>query len=70
MTVMHEPQTKAFNMGCDARLAGLPITANPHNVKILSTYWRMGWEDVDVFWGKKVRGRWPYMALQAVKEVA
>lgn len=50
----------AFNAGCDARLAGLPDTANPHS-SVVAGYthfkWRQGWLDVDKHWGLLTRGR-------------
>jgi hypothetical protein len=57
-----------FNAGCDARLAGRPSSANPHAGGIARDYfvWKLGWTDIDRFWGKWAR--WPVMRLPDVKE--
>lgn len=48
----------AFNLGCDARLAGLPLTANDYSSSQQDAYqsWERGWRDVDQYWGKWTRG--------------
>lgn len=58
---------EAFNAGCDARLAGKPLSANPYrrcdeNDKNIN--WRMGWNHVDSWWGEDAT--WPYRCLPEV----
>lgn len=65
-----DAQRQAFNRGCDARLAGLPPTANPfrqgeEEVRLFKR-WEDGWWDVHRFWGAKVGGRWAYTPLPKV----
>lgn len=52
----------AFNRGCDARLGGLPMAANPYlrRNKRLRDVWFEGWRSVDTEWGTAVR--WPRVA--------
>jgi ribosome modulation factor len=63
--------TRAFNLGCQARLAGLPLSANPYG-DLADIHprraWAEGWRHVDHYWGGGVRGRWRYAALPAVTE--
>jgi hypothetical protein len=43
-------RARAFGGGCDARLAGLPLSVCPHDPlwqRRLATAWRAGWLDVD-----------------------
>ena len=48
-----DDQARAFNTGCDARLLGVPIWANPYvGVGRLGNYWSMGWMDVHKHWGR------------------
>jgi len=47
---------KAFNAGCDARLAGLRDTQNPHDDSTLNVAWQLGWWDVERHWGELSRG--------------
>jgi hypothetical protein len=48
-----EPLRLAFNLGCDARLSGLPLDHSPYcGGTDLARYWRAGWFDVDVHWGE------------------
>ncbi len=62
----------AFAAGCDARLAGRPLTDNPHlgyfdeDSIILSRRWQSGWINVAESWGKGVRGRWLFRKLVRV----
>lgn len=61
---------RAFSAGTDARLAGLPITANPHHGVAdpggsLGRAWRAGWLDAEKFWG--LWARWPVKPLPAVE---
>ena len=49
----------AFNAGCDARIAGLPESANPYYDGRLplpgAAAWRSGWRHVNLFWGADCR---------------
>ncbi len=51
--------TTAWNAGCDARLAGRPVSANPYSrvlgTHVLSQAWREGWRHVEQFWGVDAR---------------
>ncbi len=52
--------TRAFNIGCDARIAGIPLKDNPYHSRgqeSLHNKWRIGWMDVAVNWGKWDRRR-------------
>lgn len=51
-----EEISKAFNQGCDARLAGEPITWCQYDYGELRKYWKNGWRDVDKNWGKSSKG--------------
>ncbi len=61
----------AFNRGCDARLAGQPLSANPFNTngtseeRNFAQYWRKGWHDVDDHWGELSNS--PFEMLAEVK---
>ena len=61
---------KAFNEGCDARLRGEPITANPHKHvggnDDLSAQWARGWKEVHQFYG--IEAKWPIAALPRVRD--
>lgn len=47
----------AFNLGCDARIAGLPLGHNPYcGGTDLARCWRAGWFDVDAHWGEARTG--------------
>ena len=52
--------TAAFNQGCDARLAGKRLTANPYlgegQPAGLANCWVRGWQDVDRHWGQEAKG--------------
>lgn len=62
----------AFNLGSDARCYGRPHTANPYSHATERTHWdawRMGWDDVDKWWGlwcRRGRCRWAAKALPEV----
>lgn len=58
-------QTKAFNRGCDARLAGQGLSSDPYDRTDLSNCWRHGWIHADATWGRDAR--WPHMPLPPVK---
>ena len=51
---------RAFNLGSDARIAGLPLTACPYPSAVEAKAWRSGFHDAEDHWGDKdwVRGRW------------
>lgn len=54
-----EAVNRAFSQGCDARLAGQPKSANPYSSTThhsLYHHWRMGWQDLNDWWGK--HNRW------------
>ena len=59
----------AFNRGCDARLAGEPLTSNPYRSgqKIERQAWINGWYDVHWLYGEKARDRWPIKPLPEVE---
>ena len=62
--------SRAFNLGCDARLQGLPVTANPFSsTSSLSNYklWRNGFWDVHNNWGKWAK--WPIMPLPEIRRM-
>ncbi len=66
-------RSHAFAIGSDARLAGLPASANPFpckNGRDEHDYWLLGWRNVDLSWGCAVRGRWPVRELPPVREHA
>ena len=45
-------RAKAFNIGSDARIAGLPLSYNPYIVNtVLYKEWIRGWRDVHRYWG-------------------
>jgi hypothetical protein len=45
-------ESRVFNSGSDARLAGKPETANPYPSDTpMRIYWFRGWFHVDTFWG-------------------
>ena len=46
--------SKAFNQGSDARIAGHGLDWNPYfrmENAHLKYYWQAGWQDVDKYWG-------------------
>ena len=52
----HE-NARPFNLGSDARLAGLSRAENPYKQGTISrTYWFYGWDDVDSHWGLDTPG--------------
>lgn len=54
--VTQEQIDRAFNLGCDARLVGEPITWCQYDIGELRKYWKLGWRDVDKNWGKDSKG--------------
>lgn len=65
-----ESRNAAFNQGADARLAGLPITANPFKSQTgrgdEHATWDRGWREVDGHYAELVRGRWRVQKLPRV----
>ena len=60
-----EVHNTAFNRGCDARLAGLPMTLNPYfRGGMLWQAWRRGYDHVSQFWGSCNRHARPLPALR------
>ena len=59
-------QARAFNAGCDARLAGRPITDNDYPSSSVAGYrlWREGYLHVQNNWGREAVG--PIVPLPAV----
>jgi hypothetical protein len=61
-------RARAFGAGSDARLAGLPLSACPHDPlweRALSEAWRRGWWDVDAHWAADAL--WPHPDLPRVR---
>lgn len=64
-----EEGARAFNQGSDSRLRGEPMDANPYLKGFDANghdHWRMGWRDVDAWYGRYVRGRWVFSPLPLV----
>jgi ribosome modulation factor len=60
-----DPLARAFNRGSDARLAGLPRSANPYpHDDPCRALWRQGWQDVATWWA--VEALWPHADLPEV----
>lgn len=59
----------AFNLGCDARLAGKPMSACPYTASTCEyLQWRRGWADVDKSYGVWARKRgWQVRPLPPVQ---
>ena len=54
---------RSFNLGSDARLAGVKRSDNPcHDAE--KEYWDHGWHHVDIFWA--VDTKWPTPFLPKV----
>ena len=64
----YEAQQRAFVQGMDARLGGLPASANPYLASVWEEHWRRGWLEVECCYGMYVHGRWPIRALPPVME--
>ena len=61
-----------FGAGADARLAGLPLARNPFDPRADARawlWWRLGWADVDRFWGTEARPNRAVPPLPKVLEV-
>ena len=56
---------RAFNRGCDARIAGFAITANPYTTGDMGLMraWKSGWRDAHRSWGAE------YLDADALPEV-
>lgn len=47
---------QAFNQGCDARLAAIPLSCCPYSPSSpQGINWRRGWLDVHISWGKEAK---------------
>lgn len=60
---------RAFGLGCDARLAGLPLSACPFPCRggaEMGYWWRRGWRDVHYYWSADAL--WPHLDLPPVGE--
>ena len=71
----HIPMSRdrAFNLGCDARIAGVPLGHNPFSRAIedlnFQRCWTEGWYHVSVFWGIDNKDR-PILHLPRVEGTA
>lgn len=66
-----EIMARAFNRGCDARIAGMSLSANPYNLVERPEcwlQWRLGYKDVDRYWGRNAL--WHVRPLPRLREVA
>lgn len=61
---------RAFGLGGDARLAGLPVTANPFGSAEgrLRAAWAEGYCDVHYHWGEEAL--WPHRRLPPIRPAA
>jgi hypothetical protein len=60
ISIMTGEMAVHFNEGCDARLDGIPRSANPidPNENYLAfRNWDLGWRDVHIWWGAWERFR-------------
>ncbi len=56
---------RAFNEGCDARLAGVSRASNPYKGQPgMEFRWDSGWTHVDTNWGKDAK--WPIASLPKI----
>ena len=55
-----------FGQGCDARIAGEPMSACPYSPP-LARFWHAGWRHANRFWSVDVK-RWPAQRLPTVRE--
>lgn len=64
--------SRQFGQGCDARLSGWSVWANPYTdaQPLFRRAWANGWRDVHVFWGSERCVRWRHQQLPAVRETA
>ena len=56
---------EAFNRGCDARLAGQPVTACPYDIPQYRHLWKQGWWHVQRHWGRDAK--WPVRRLPRIQ---
>lgn len=61
---IRDGSVRAFNLGCDARLAGRSRYSNPYSNDFLVCEWTRGWDHVDTYWG--VDAPWPVLKLVEV----
>lgn len=56
----NDKRCRAFNLGCDARLFGVPIKRNPYSTEDfhLRSEWVRGWSHVEKYWGADVKEKW------------
>jgi len=48
-----EAHARAFNLGCDARIAGIYTDKNPYKADASEhKHWLYGWQDVEHWWGR------------------
>lgn len=66
--MLTEDSIHAFNSGCDARLAGLPLEACPYRSGVSRAEWARGWRDVNDHWGELAK--WPVKPLPTMKAIA
>lgn len=61
--VIAHPDACPFNQGSDARLKGLPLSANPYpwSERLRWRFWMRGWRHVHAFWG--CGALWPVKPL-------
>jgi hypothetical protein len=61
----------AFNRGCQARIDGIPKSANPYPIGDRGTgwWWLQGWRDVDQYWGFSAGSDWRVRPLPEVKRI-
>lgn len=54
---------RAFNRGCDDRIAGRSVADCPYQDYQEAQHWTRGWNDVNKNWGVDASGRWCFMRL-------
>ncbi len=58
---------RAFNLGCDARIAGQNRKTNPYILEsILRLEWNRGYSDVSTYWGDYAM--WDFKLLPEVED--
>lgn len=64
-----DDETKAFNAGCDARIAGIPKDHNPFlENKQLALEWQHGWYHVNRYWACDLHPDQPVPFLEPVRD--
>ncbi len=56
-----EQMNAAFNAGSDARIAGVPLVANPYENATEREFWSRGWRQVASQWA--IDAKWPTITL-------